>query len=219
MERIELATRADDSPSAHAVGIARSRAWRWAGDDVPAWTLVALLFTLQSADNSDRVECTLAEELAFLEKYLDIQEARFGARLRVSFEVHPETHDVQVPRLVLQPLVENAIRHGIARRSGPGTVAIMAACADGTLTLTVRDNDVGRPAHGIVREGVGLSSTRARLAQLYGATQSLVIAPAPEGGTICTIRIPCRADLTTSTNTRTNMHVNAGVNSEEVPAC
>jgi len=145
-------------------------------------------------DNSDRVECTLQDELAFLEKYVDIQEARFGPRLRVTFEASPATLGASVPRLVLQPLVENAIRHGIARRSAPGSVVISASCADGILTLAVQDDGVGLPPGGVPREGVGLSTTRARLAQLYGDAQSLIIASAPEGGTVCTIRIPCRTD-------------------------
>jgi signal transduction histidine kinase len=145
-------------------------------------------------DNSDRVECTLQDELAFLEKYVDIQEARFGPRLRVTFEAAPETLGARVPRLVLQPLVENAIRHGIARRSVPGSVVISASSAAGVLTLVVRDDGVGLPAGGVAREGVGLATTRARLAQLYGDAHLLTIAPAPDGGTVCTIRIPCRTD-------------------------
>lgn len=145
-------------------------------------------------DNGNRVECSLEEELAFLEKYIDIQEARFGPRLQVSFEIHPETLGVQVPRLVLQPLVENAVRHGIARRSEPGHVVVGAACADGMLTLTVRDDGAGLPPGGVPRMGVGLSTTRARLAQLYGDAQELTIAPAAERGTLCTIRIPCRLE-------------------------
>lgn len=143
-------------------------------------------------DNSDRMEYALQDELAFLEKYVDIQEARFGPRLRVTFEAAPETLGARVPRLVLQPLVENAIRHGIARRSAPGSVVISASCARDVLTLVVRDDGVGIPAGGIAREGVGLATTRARLAQLYGDAQSLIIAPAADGGTICTISIPCR---------------------------
>jgi signal transduction histidine kinase len=157
--------------------------------------LIARLSELlrEMLESSDRVEIPLSEELAFLEKYVDIQEARFGPRLVVTFDVQPaEALDVPVPRLVLQPLVENAIRHGTARRSGVGTVDVRAECFGGRLTLVVRDDGAGLPPGGPAREGVGLSSTRARLQQLYGDDASLTIAPAPAGGTVCTVRMPCR---------------------------
>ena len=162
-------------------------------DPKRAERLIARLSELlrEMLDNGDRAEVTLGEELAFLEKYVDIQEARFGPRLRVTFEVAPAALDARVPRLVLQPLVENAVRHGVSRRAGAGTVAVIAACDDGRLTLTVRDDGAGLPA-GEVRDGVGLSTTRARLRQLYGDAQEFTIAPAAGGGTVCVVRIPCR---------------------------
>ncbi|HWJ24030.1 MAG TPA: histidine kinase [Gemmatimonadaceae bacterium] len=155
--------------------------------------LIARLSELlrEMLDNRDRAEVTLGEELAFLEKYVDIQEARFGPRLRVTFEVAPAALDARVPRLVLQPLVENAVRHGVSRRLGAGTIAIAAACDDDRLTLTVRDDGAGLP-RGEVHDGVGLSITRARLRQLYGTEQEFTIAPAAGGGTVCVVRIPCR---------------------------
>ena len=157
--------------------------------------LIARLSELlrEMLDSSDRVEVPLSEELAFLEKYVDIQEARFGPRLVVTFDVQPaDALAVPVPRLVLQPLVENAIRHGTARRAGAGRVDVRAECAGGRLTLVVRDDGAGLPPGGPAREGVGLSSTRARLQQLYGDAASLTIAPADGGGTVCTVRMPCR---------------------------
>jgi LytS/YehU family sensor histidine kinase len=162
--------------------------------------LIARLSELlrEMLDNGDRAEVTLGEELAFLEKYVDIQEARFGPRLRVAFEVAPAALDARVPRLVLQPLVENAIRHGVSRRTGGGTVTVTASCcgegtdgAGGRLTLTVRDDGVGLAAAG-APDGVGLRTTRARLRQLYGDAQEFTIAPADGGGTVCVVRIPCR---------------------------
>ncbi len=163
-------------------------------DPKRAEQLIARLSELlrQMLDAGDRVEITLEEELSFLEKYVDIQEARFGARLQVRFSVAPNALGVHVPRLVLQPLVENAIRHGIAKRSGPGRVEVSAECVGGRLTLIVKDDGIGVPAGGPARQGVGLSSTRARLAQLYGDEHQFTIAPIAEGGTLCTIRIPCR---------------------------
>ena len=164
-------------------------------DPKRAEELIARLSELlrEMLDSSDRVEIPLSEELAFLEKYVDIQEARFGPRLVVTFDVQPaEALAVPVPRLVLQPLLENAIRHGTARRAGTGRVDVRATCDDGRLTLVVRDDGAGLPPGGAPREGVGLSSTRARLQQLYGDDASLTLAPVAGGGTVCTVEMPCR---------------------------
>ena len=176
-------------------------------DPKRAEELIARLSELlrEMLDSSDRAEIPLSEELAFLEKYVDIQEARFGPRLVVTFDVQPaEALDVPVPRLVLQPLVENAIRHGTARRAGVGTVDVRAECFNGRLTLVVRDDGAGVPPGGPRREGVGLASTRARLQQLYGDAASLTVAPAPGGGTICTVRMPCRAPIAPATRARSD---------------
>jgi LytS/YehU family sensor histidine kinase len=163
-------------------------------DPKHAEQLIARLSELlrEMLDTSDRVEVPLRDELAFLQKYVDIQEARFGDRLRVAFDVAPDACDAAVPRLLLQPLVENAVRHGIARRSAPGRVLVRATCDDGWLTLAVEDDGVGLPPGGAPREGVGLHTTRARLAHLHGAAATFDIAPAPGGGTRCTVRIPYR---------------------------
>ena len=148
-----------------------------------------LRLTLRSGT---RVETTLAEELALLQRYAEVQEARYGDRLRVSFEVEPRVRGALVPRLILQPLVENAIRHGVTRRITPGRVDVRAWQGEGRLHLTVRDDGVGLRAGVPVREGVGLSITRARLRQLYGPEQRCELAPAPEGGAVCTLSIPLR---------------------------
>ncbi len=154
-----------------------------------------LRLTLRSGT---RVETTLAEEVALLQRYAEIQEARYGDRLRVLFDVEAGVGDALVPRLILQPLVENAIRHGITRRITPGRVEVRAWGGEGRLHLIVRDDGVGLRSGTPVREGVGLSITRARLRQLYGAEQRFALAPAPEGGAVCTLSFPLRLAESTS---------------------
>jgi LytS/YehU family sensor histidine kinase len=163
-------------------------------DPVRAERLLARLsemlrLTLRSGT---RVETTLAEELALLRRYAEIQETRYGERLRVAFDVEPSVRDAMVPRLILQPLVENAIRHGITRRITPGRVDVRAWEGQGRLHLAVSDDGVGLREGRPVREGVGLAITRARLRQLYGAEQRVELSPAPAGGTVCALSIPLR---------------------------
>jgi two-component sensor histidine kinase len=148
-----------------------------------------LRLTLRSGT---RVETTLAEEVTLLQRYAEIQEARYGDRLKVSFEVEAGVREALVPRLILQPLVENAIRHGVTRRITPGQVDVRAWEGEGRLHLTVRDDGVGLRGNGPVREGVGLSITRARLSQLYGREQRFSLVSAPEGGAVCSLSIPLR---------------------------
>jgi LytS/YehU family sensor histidine kinase len=142
--------------------------------------------------NGTRIETTLAEELALLRQYAEIQETRYGDRLRVCIDVEPAVRDALVPRLILQPLVENAIRHGITRRIVPGRVDVRAWKEAATLNLIVSDDGVGLGAHGANHDGVGLSITRARLEQLYGAEQRCELTAAPHGGAICSLAIPFR---------------------------
>ena len=133
-------------------------------------------------------EIPLREELQLLERYLAIERVRFGDRLTI--DVSCSTSGALVPTLILQPLVENAIRHGIARRSGPGHIRIVAERDGDALLLAVRDTGEGveeRP-----QEGVGLSNTRARLRELYGAAASLVLENLPEGGARVRLRLPFR---------------------------
>lgn len=139
-----------------------------------------------------KVETTLAEELALLERYTDIQETRYGDRLRVSYEVEPRVREALVPRLILQPLVENAIRHGVTRRITPGRVEVRAWQGDGRLHMAVRDDGVGLRAGVPVRDGVGLGITRARLRELYGPDQRCELTSAADGGAVCTLSIPLR---------------------------
>jgi LytS/YehU family sensor histidine kinase len=134
-------------------------------------------------------EIPLARELEMLRRYLDIMEVRFQGKLDVSIDSDKSLDDALVPNLVLQPLVENAFRHGIAQLQSVGRVAVRAAREDGDLVLTVRDNGRG-PAKDL-REGVGLSNTRARLTQLYGSgRQRLALTAAQDGGAIAEVRVP-----------------------------
>jgi len=131
----------------------------------------------------------LAEELALLDLYLGIQRARFGPRLQIVRTIAPEACPVAVPVLMLQPLVENALRHGLDRSSAPVTVTVEASVSAGRITLAVRDNaDPGTPA--ATGEGIGLVNTRQRLAALYGDAYRFVAGPGPDGGFAAEISFP-----------------------------
>jgi two-component system, LytTR family, sensor kinase len=134
----------------------------------------------------------LGDEVCMLRKYLDIQQTRFQARLQVDFQIDAGVLELLVPSMMLQPLVENAIRHGIEPRSSGGRVEIAASRHEGRLRVTVVDDGVGLsqcpPATS--REGVGLLNTRARLAQLYGAAGVLSLSSRPGGGAQVMIEIP-----------------------------
>src|SRR5258705_4969294 len=137
---------------------------------------------------------TLEEELRLLDHYVAIQEARFGDRLKVTFRVDAGTGAATVPTFLLQPLVENAIRHGAALQGGSAEVEIVAVRAGDRLRLEVRDNGPGIPAGAARNGGVGIANTRARLAQLYGTggrhSFELVNAPGDKGGVVATVEIP-----------------------------
>ena len=122
-------------------------------------------------DSTEAQEVPLGQELDFLRRYLEIEQTRFGDRLVVRFDIAAETLGALVPNLILQPLVENAIRHGIEPRAKPGCIDLRAWRENGRLKLEVRDNGVGLAPGRRPEEGVGLSNTRARLQQLYGDGQ------------------------------------------------
>jgi signal transduction histidine kinase len=117
----------------------------------------------------DKQEVPLKQELEFIEQYLEIEQARFRDRLTVRWQIAPETLAASVPTLILQPLVENAVRHGIAKRAAAGLIEISAWRADETLHLQVRDDGPGLAEESAGTSGVGLANTRARLERLYGA--------------------------------------------------
>jgi two-component system, LytTR family, sensor kinase len=126
-------------------------------------------------DRSGSARVSLQEELEFLQKYLEIEQTRFQDRLTVRFEVDPETLDAEVPRLILQPLVENAIRHGVSPQTGPGLVQIVSRRDGDRLWLEVSDNGVGLSAgaRARLRSGIGLSNTRDRLQCMYGTAHRI----------------------------------------------
>jgi signal transduction histidine kinase len=137
-------------------------------------------------------EVSLKEELDFLSKYLEIEQTRFRDRLTVVFDVQPDTFDGLVPNLILQPLVENAIKHGIGPRPAPGTITIRSRRISGMLELRVQDDGVGMSAARLsdFNRGVGLSNTRARLEHLYGSLHRFEFRRPPEGGLLVLIAVP-----------------------------
>jgi len=184
-------------------------------------SLVALSELLRLAlSQSERQEGALREELEFVQRYLEIQQTRFGDKLRVEQDIEPEALDCMVPTLVLQPLVENAIRHGIEPAEKAGVVRVSASRKDGKLVLAVEDNGVGLasgnadsggpenptgfcpslpvPAPTFTKSavwarpgtGIGLANLRERLQALYGARQKLELTPRATGGVIVRVEIP-----------------------------
>jgi two-component system, LytTR family, sensor kinase len=160
---------------------------------------IALLSDLLrlTLETGSEQEVSLQRELDFVERYLEIEQTRFGDRLTVRMEIADDVRDARVPSFVLQPLVENAIRHGIAPCSEGGRIEIIAARRDGELTMLVQDNGQGF-VETPIREGLGLRNTRARLEQLYGAGDRLILTQAPGGGTVVTLNIPFRSRVLAS---------------------
>ncbi len=146
----------------------------------------------RALDSSDTQEVPLRQELEFLERYLEIEKIRFGERLTVKMKISDDTLDAQVPNLILQPLVENAIRHGIEPWSKPGRIELGARRAEDKLTLEISDNGAGLRDDELAEEGVGLSNTRARLRELYGEAHRFELRRGPEGGLLAQLVIPLR---------------------------
>jgi sensor histidine kinase YesM len=149
-------------------------------------------------DSTSRTEVPLAEELELVREYLAIEEVRFRDRLRASVTAPPAALECRVPPLFLQPLVENAVRHGISVASSAGRVEVEASLDDGRLVVEVRDDGPGMPPAapaaraGGASAGVGLRNTRERLAQLYGAEGRLEVRSPPGEGTTVRVEIPAR---------------------------
>ncbi len=146
-----------------------------------------------SFENLEVQEISLKQELEFLRKYLEIEQMRFHDRLKVEMRIAPETLDASVPNMILQPLVENAIRHGLAPRSSGGRIEIGAARSNGSLHLTVADDGIGVPFGDTtnLHEGVGLSNTRRRLRHLYGDAHQFALENGASGLTV-DLQIPFR---------------------------
>jgi hypothetical protein len=139
---------------------------------------------------SPSLETTLADELAFLRRYLEIEQVRFGERLEVRFVLGAEVDDALVPPLMLQPLIENALRHGIDPRPDGGVLTVAAQRRGEALEIEVADDGVGLPPGFCAEEssGLGLTNTRARLERMYGPAASLAVDNGPAGG----VRVRCR---------------------------
>lgn len=145
----------------------------------------------RTLNRGDRQEVPLREEMELLGHYVGIMEVRFGDRLVFDRQIDPAVEEALVPHFILQPLVENALQHGIARRGGRGRVEVRAEKRDASLRLTVRDDGPGDSTPTAPGpHGIGLSNTRLRLRQLYGARQRLELAPLENGGMEATLELP-----------------------------
>ena len=142
-------------------------------------------------ETGEETEIPLGDELAISEKYLAIEQLRFADRLKVVMEVDPQAADQPVPALIVQPLVENAIRHGISPRIAGGTITIRAGLERGCLVIEVRnDGENLRPPCGENGTGIGLRNIRSRLRQRYGDAAGLTLAPVESGGCRATLTLP-----------------------------
>jgi hypothetical protein len=143
-------------------------------------------------EKSDVQLVPLRDELEFVRRYLDIQRVRFSDRLEVHLDLDPETLDLQVPTFILQPVIENAVRHGLNSLELKCQVDLAAKIMNGVLRIEVHDCGPGLESrsNGRMREGIGLSNTRARLQQLYGDGARLELRNAPAGGCVVSLELP-----------------------------
>lgn len=150
-------------------------------------------FLRLTLENSGSMEVTLQQEIEFLNGYLEIERIRFKDRLTTDIQVDPEVLDVRVPNLILQPIVENAMRHAVGN-STSGHVEIVATPVNGVVRIEVRDNGPGikgdRTLEARRGKGLGLANTRARLLGLYGGSARFDLTNAPQGGLVVTLEIP-----------------------------
>lgn len=163
------------------------------GKNDSAVSMIAELSDLlrRMLDDSARQQVPLREEMDFAEKYLSIQKLRFTDRLQIEVNVPGELYLAQVPSLILQPMVENAIKHGIAKQAKGGTIRIAASRRDGTLTLSVSDDGPGLPATWEAsRTGIGISNVRSRLQTLYGSAFDISIRNQNSGGVEVSVALP-----------------------------
>jgi signal transduction histidine kinase len=161
------------------------------GDAYRAITLLGGLLR-ETIDGTERKLIPLQQELAFLERYLELEHMRFSDRLRVSVRADQDCRDVRVPAMILQPIVENAIRHGISREAGAGRIEILAGKNAGNLALEVRDDGPGLPPGWTLENGVGvgLDNVRQRLRAHYGDAFELSLARPETGGVSVRILLP-----------------------------
>lgn len=166
------------------------------GRNPEAVTLLAKLASLlrMSLDTDRNLEMSLGKELEFLSTYMEIQKARFSDRLTYEVDVPQSILRLQVPSLIIQPLVENAVIHGVSRKEGPGTIRVSAELREDRLLIRVSDDGPGFPtAPATGREpGIGLRNTRERLARMHGEKGRLVIDSRPGQGSVVTVELPAR---------------------------
>jgi sensor histidine kinase YesM len=165
------------------------------GNPTAAERMVVLLSDLlrRALRDMDGQEVPLREELDFLDRYIEIEQVRFRERLQIERTIEPESLEAMVPPLLLHPLVENAIRHAVARRVEGGRLGIDAHRTDDTLELRIWDDGPGPAApSGTQGSGIGLSTTRARLEQLYGGAHRFELRPRPAGGLEVAVTLPFR---------------------------
>ena len=143
-------------------------------------------------DTAGLQEVTFKKELEFLKHYLDIEQTRFQDRLKIEMAIDPETLDGLVPSMILQPLVENSVRHGVAPRPEGGCIKIKAWRDHSLLRLEVEDDGPGLNTHTPLKERVGLTNTRARVSNLYGSEHGLRLRHAAGGGLVVSLSIPFR---------------------------
>jgi two-component system, LytTR family, sensor kinase len=153
-------------------------------------TLLGGLLRRSLGSSTEPQEVPLRRELEFVKQYLEIEQVLFSDRLQVEYEVPQELLDVPVPNFLLQPIVENAIQHGIALRSGPGRIILRARVAEGSLEVSVADDGVGLADGSRQTEGRGLGLTRERLTGLYGEEASLRIENREGGGAVAVLKLP-----------------------------
>lgn len=160
-------------------------------------------FLRLTLDSSRTQEVTLAEELKFLLCYLEIEQVRLQDRLKVEFYVEPQAMNLHVPNLILQPIVENAVKHGIGSKTDEGRIEIRARVRDGRLEVEIKDNGPGLAGAVLAsKNGVGVSNVKARLEQLYGNQAKFELRNAPEGGLIVSLNLPIRPGEKTDENIR-----------------
>jgi sensor histidine kinase YesM len=150
-------------------------------------------FLRMTLENAGTQEVTLEREIEFLECYLDIEKVRFGERLTTRIEIDPELLLCRVPNLMLQPLVENSLKHGISNKASRGKINIKASRENGWLKVEVEDNGKGiedSDLETVFTSGLGLSNTRERLERLYGSNFRFQLRNAPDGGLIAALRLP-----------------------------
>jgi len=161
------------------------------GDQAVSMIVGLSEFLRRAAEDSHRSQVSLAEEVEYLLRYLDIQKLRFGERLQVGIDIPAELLNAQVPNLLLQPLVENAIRHGIAKRIAGGTVRVIGARQNGNLLLTIRNDGPALPADWQpTQTGVGIGNLRTRLQILHSGKSGLQLRPGEAGGVEVIVTLP-----------------------------